>query len=215
MNFKVDLHVHSHYSGDNNSDPEEVINRAIESGLDGIAFTEHYSFRASEPVEQLKEKYGNSILVLRGVEFSTEQGHCLIFGVDTDGLDMKYAPIEEVARAVTRAGGVLIPSHPYRPGTSIGNLVFSIREICALEGYNGGNMHSYNMKAIEAARFLQIPYTGGSDAHSPNEVGSCFTEFEDRVTYENFIDLLKTGTYQGVDERKVSRLNLDLLNQGR
>ena len=44
MKYKIDLHVHSKNSGDNNADPEESIERAIEQGLDGIAFTEHYSF---------------------------------------------------------------------------------------------------------------------------------------------------------------------------
>jgi len=58
---------------------------------------------------------------------------------------------------------------------------------------------------------LKLPYTGGSDAHALKEVGSCFTEFTDRVTYDNFIDLLKRGGYQGVDKRKISRMLLDKL----
>ncbi len=52
---KIDLHVHSRFSGDTNSDPEEMILRVIELNLNGIAFTEHYSYEASEPVENLKE----------------------------------------------------------------------------------------------------------------------------------------------------------------
>jgi len=48
-----------------------------------------------------------------------------------------------------------------------------------------------NMKAIETAGRLQLPYTGGSDAHMPREVGSCYTEFGERVTYDNFIDCLR------------------------
>jgi hypothetical protein len=67
-------------------------------------------------------------------------------------------------------------------------------------------MHAFNAKAIEAAGMLKLPYTGGSDAHEPQDVGSCFTAFEDAVTYENFIDLLKAGKYQGVDMRKISRM---------
>lgn len=202
---KIDLHVHSKYSTDNDADPEEMIVRAIELGLNGIAFTEHYYYAASEPVEILKEKYENSIRLFRGVEFSTAEGHCLIFGADTDKLGVKYAPIEEVVRFVSMAGGVVIPSHPYRPGTSLGDLVLSIPGLAGLEGCNGANMHAYNVKAIEAAHTLKLPYTGGSDAHSPQEVGSCYTEFDDDVTYENFIDRLKSGRYRGLDPRKISR----------
>lgn len=205
MRYKIDLHVHSKYSGDNDADPEETVTRAIEIGLHGIAFTEHYYYGASEPVEMLKEKYGDQILLLRGVEFSTNEGHCLIFGADTDRLGIKNAPVAEVIRFVTTAGGVVFPSHPYRPGTSLGDLVQSVEGITGLEGYNGANMHAFNVRAIDAASARKLPYTGGSDAHSPREIGSCFTEFSSCVTRENFIDLLKAGRYRGVDTRKISR----------
>ena len=209
MKFKIDLHVHTKYSGDNDSDPEEAILRAIELGLHGIAFTEHYYYEASEPVEILKEKYKNSILIFRGVEFSTAEGHCLVFGVDTDTLSIKYASVKEVIRVVHREGGVVIPSHPYRSVNSLGDLVRNVTGLCALEGYNGCNMHAFNMKAIEAAEVLNLPYTGGSDAHSPWEVGSCFTEFDEVVTAENLIEVLKAGKFRGVDTRKISKVMIN------
>jgi predicted metal-dependent phosphoesterase TrpH len=208
MKFNIDLHVHSKYSGDNDAEPEETIVRAIELGLHGVAFTEHYSYAASEHAETLKENYGGRILILRGVEFSTQEGHCLIFGVDTDRLSMKYAPIQEVVPLVHAMGGIVIPSHPYRTVNSLGDLVRSVGNICALEGYNGCNMHAYNEKAVEAAEMLKLPYTGGSDAHQPSEVGSCYTEFGNPVTAFNFIEMLKAGRYRGVDVRKISRMTL-------
>ncbi len=206
MKFKIDLHVHSKYSTDNNAEPEETILRAIELGLQGIAFTEHYYYGASEPIEALKEKYGNSIMIFRGVEFSTAEGHCLVFGVDTDTLGIRYAPLAEVLRFVGKAGGVVIPSHPYRSGTGLGDLVHRVKGITGLEGYNGANMHAFNVKAIDAAKALRLPYTGGSDAHAPQEVGSCYTEFDEAITYENFIDSLRAGHYRGIDTRRISRL---------
>jgi predicted metal-dependent phosphoesterase TrpH len=206
MKYKIDLHVHSKFSADNDADPEESIIQGIELGLHGVAFTEHYYYEASEPIEILKEKYKNCIRIFRGVEFSAAEGHCLIFGVDTDKMSIKYAPIADIIQIVNESGGVVIPSHPYRPGTSLGDLVRSVEGICALEGCNGCNMHAFNVKAIEAAKALSLPYTGGSDAHTSNEVGSCFTEFSEEVTYENFIGLLKSGKYLGVDTRKISRM---------
>jgi len=201
MPLKIDLHVHSKYSGDNVSEPEEAVLKAIELNLDGIAFTEHYSYEASEPVERLKEKYRDSIRIFRGVEFSTAEGHCLIFGVDTDTLPIRHAPVEEVLRIVNDSGGVLIPSHPYRMGNSLGDIILRVRGICAVEGYNGCNMHAYNSKAVEAALSLHLPYTGGSDAHAPEEVGVCYTEFDDGVADDDLVRLLKKGNYRGVDAR--------------
>jgi predicted metal-dependent phosphoesterase TrpH len=209
MKCKIDLHVHTKYSGDNDSDPEESVLRAIELGLNGIAFTEHYYFGASEFVEILKEKYKNSIQIFRGVEFSTAEGHCLVFGVDTDSLSIKYASVNDVIRVVRQAGGVVIPSHPYRSVNSLGDLVRKVPGICALEGCNGCNMHPFNVKAIEAAESLNLPYTGGSDAHIPADVGSCYTEFADAVTGGNFIEILKAGKYRGVDSRKISRMMIN------
>jgi predicted metal-dependent phosphoesterase TrpH len=205
MIFNIDLHVHTKFSGDNYTEPDDTVLHAITLNLQGIAFTEHYSYEASEHAEKLRELYKGRIMVFRGVEFSAAEGHCLIFGVNTDKLSIKNAPVEEVARIVIESGGVVIPSHPFRGGNSLGDKIEQIRDFSAIEGYNGYNHHSQNIKAIEAAKKLKLPYTGGSDAHESKEVGACFTEFYDKVTYDNFLDLLKTGNYQGVDTRKVSR----------
>ena len=205
MKFKIDLHVHSRNSGDNDADPEETVSRAIELGLDGMAFTEHYSFEASEPVDRLREKYHGAIMLFRGVEFSAAEGHCLIFGLDTDRLNIRFAPIRDVVRIVTTEGGVVIPTHPYRGGNSMGGLIFDIPGISAVEGCNGANMHAMNVKAVEAAGRMKLPYTGGSDAHRPIEVGSCYTVFDDTVTCGNFLSLLKAGRFTGIDTRKISR----------
>jgi predicted metal-dependent phosphoesterase TrpH len=205
MIVKIDLHVHSIYSGDNDSDPEESVCKALRLNLDGIAFTEHYSYAASEPVEILREKYGDRIMIFRGVEFSAAEGHCLIFGVDTDKLFIKHHPAGEIVKVVSRSGGVVIPSHPFRRGTGMGESVNGLSGICAVEGYNGCNLHAFNTRAIETAKALHLPFTGGSDAHAPEEVGSCYTVFYDAVTHDNFIGALKTGNYRGIDTRKISQ----------
>ncbi|MHB8895042.1 MAG: PHP domain-containing protein [Candidatus Geothermincolia bacterium] len=205
VSFRIDLHVHSLLSEDNLADPEECIVRAIEFGLQGLAFTEHYSYAASEPLERLKERYRDKILVVRAVEFSVEEGHCLVFGVDTDRLCLPYAPAAELIREVSRAGGVVIPSHPYRAGSGLGDRILALPGFAAVEGHNGCNHHSFNQRAIPMAQRLRLPVTGGSDAHRPVEVGSCHTVFPERVTEENLVALLAAGNYQAVDTRKVSR----------
>jgi predicted metal-dependent phosphoesterase TrpH len=205
MNFKLDLHVHTKFSGDNYTEPEETILHAVNLNLQGIAFTEHYLYEASEYAESLREQYKNRIKIFRGVEFSAAEGHCLIFGVNTDRLSIAHAPIEDIVRIVRECGGVIIPSHPFRGGPSIGNLIEEVEGFSAIEGYNGYSHYAQNTKAVEAAKRLKLPYTGGSDAHESKEVGACYTEFYDEVTHANFLDLLRAGNYQGVDTRKVSR----------
>lgn len=205
MPFAIDLHVHSQLSGDNLADPEECVLRAIARGLGGVAFTEHYSYEASEPVERLRERYGRQILILRGVEFSAAEGHCLVFGVNPDRLLPQYAPAADLVREANRRGGAVIPAHPFRGGSGIGELVRTLPGIAALEGYNGCNLEAFNRRALAAARQLRLPVCGGSDAHAPAEVGSCHTLFPGVVTAENFIALLKAGNFYGRDTRRISR----------
>ncbi len=205
MTFRIDLHVHTRESGDNDADPEETVERAVELGLYGIAVTEHSSFSASEHAERLREKYRGVILVLRGVEYSASEGHCLVFGADTDRLLPPLAPVQDLIRVVRQAGGVVIPSHPFRGGNSLGSLVLGLDGLAGLEGFNGANMHAMNQKALEVAAQLRLPCTGGSDAHSPAEVGACYTEFAGPVTYDTFLGALRGGGFRGVDVRKISR----------
>jgi predicted metal-dependent phosphoesterase TrpH len=207
MEFNIDLHIHSLASGDSDALPEELILQAIEIGLHGIAFTEHYSYEASEPVEELAEKYHDDILILRGVEVSAREGHCLVFGANTDRLLTSYLPMSEVIRVVNRHGGVVIPSHPYRGINSIGEAIRSMDGICALEGYNGCNLDAFNSRAIQAAAALRLPFTGGSDAHEYSSVGLCYTSFAEAVTNENFVERLKSGNYRGVDTRRISKVS--------
>ncbi len=87
----------------------------------------------------------------------------------------------------------------------MGDTFREVQGICAIEGYNGCNMHAYNAKAVETAKELNLRFTGGSDAHHPDEVGLCFTEFEEEATHENLVHLLKIGNYRGVDNRRISK----------
>ncbi|MFO0753151.1 MAG: CehA/McbA family metallohydrolase [Thermodesulfovibrionales bacterium] len=201
MAAKIDLHNHSFYSEDSSLDPEEAVQRAVELGLHGIAFTEHNSFRASEPVEALKEKYRGTIRIFRGAEYNAEEGHILVFGIRddiTDAVDL-YAPAREIIRVVKERGGVVIVPHPFREWSLLRADIGSLNGICAVEAYNGHNNRTENRKALEAAHSLQLPTTGGSDSHCIDEVGSCYTEFFGEVTYENFLDMLREGRYRGFD----------------
>ena len=206
MKSRIDIHIHSKFSGDTDSEPEETLIHAIKAGLYGVAFTEHYSYEASEFVEKLREPYKKEIMIFRGVEFSSAEGHCLVFGVNTDRLSIKNASMEEVVRVVNEKGGVVIPTHPFRGNNSIGERVKELDGICAIEGHNGYSHYSQNLKAVQTAEELGLPYTGGSDAHAPHEAGACYTEFDNEVTYDNFLDLLRGGGYRGVDTRKVSKV---------
>lgn len=206
--YKIDLHIHTFHSSDNDSDPEDVVIQAIDRGLDGIAFTEHYYYYVSDYIEDLISIYKDRILIYRGVEFSTLEGHCLVFGVDTDGLIEKHANIQDLINLVNSKGGVVIPSHPYRGFNSVGDKLLEIQGMTAIEGYNGANMQSMNNQAISVANRLNLPIIGGSDAHRAIDVGSCYTVFQDKLRSDNLVELLKSGRYRGYDIRRFASLSI-------
>ncbi|MCL4492084.1 MAG: PHP domain-containing protein [Nitrospirae bacterium] len=200
MTIKIDMHNHSFYSADSSADPEESILRAIEIGLDGIAFTEHDSYAASEPVDGFKEKYKGKIKIFRGAEYNSAEGHVLIFGIRNDGFNRigPHAPLRDIIRVVNEQDGVVIIPHPFREWSFMRADIETIKGISALEAYNGHNNLDENKRAVREARRLGLPTTGGSDSHHIHEVGSCYTEFFTGVTYSNFLGVLRAGCYRGV-----------------
>ena len=84
--MRADVHMHTNFSHDSSSTPEEMIRGAIEKGLEVICFTDHYDkdnmdwgpedifdpeeyFRVLPP---LKEKYRDQIDVRIGVELGIQ-----------------------------------------------------------------------------------------------------------------------------------------------
>ena len=194
---KYDMHVHSKYSFDNDADPEEMITVAIERGLDGIVFTEHDTYKGSEPIDLLKEKYGKYITILRGMEFSAPSSHILVYGIKEDLRSLEGISEEVFVEEVRRYGGVAIPAHPFRVG--LGYSLAEIKNLSVIEGMNGHNSPKENKLAVDMANKLAIPCIGGSDAHEPERVGFCYTEFlDDNIDQNNIVEILLSGRYKGL-----------------
>ena len=95
----IDLHCHTKYSGDNHLEPEDLILRAMEVGLDAVCLTEHHSMHCSHSISRLTIPAG--FLVLRGVEVSTDNGHLLVYGVHGD----EWKPMGEKLLSQARQSG--------------------------------------------------------------------------------------------------------------
>ena len=86
MLHRFDLHVHSFFSGDAASSPEELVAAARAKGLAGIAITDHNSCESAEYCLRhgLAREDGmpvDGFLIVPGVEVSTAEGHLLCIGV--------------------------------------------------------------------------------------------------------------------------------------
>ena len=75
MKFRIDLHIHTKHSGDSTSEPEDVVLHAIDANLNGIAFTEHYSYEASEFADELRDALCRAGAIENRVFGHTTAGH--------------------------------------------------------------------------------------------------------------------------------------------
>jgi predicted metal-dependent phosphoesterase TrpH len=198
----IDTHCHTKYSYDNWLEPLDLIRRAKALGLDGAVITEHYSYEASAPVEQVGRDEG--FLILRGVEIATDKGHLLAYGVEDDGWNIwgrdSYLPLEEVIDRINELGGICAPAHPFR-NVGLASLMeglLELKDIAAVESHNGVNQESDNDLAISTANHLGLPTLGGSDCHKTVAVGRCATEFSQPVhDMASFIAAVKAGACRG------------------
>jgi len=201
----VDLHIHTKGS-DGWGTPEQIVQTAIDRGLDGFAITDHHRTQTKEgdEVAQLARKRG--LVVFRGAEYSSADGHILIYGVALEFLDLGfYMPMQKVIDRVRTHGGVAIPAHPYhltpRMEHPLRDRVILLQKIPAIEVRNGQREifnQRENERAIEAARKRCSGRRGigGSDAHDPRYVGCCFTQFSQWIeTDADLVQALLRGHY--------------------
>jgi len=187
--MKLDLHIHSTYSRDGTASPKEIVLKCKELGLDGLAITDHNAIQGSMDAVKLAELEG--LLVVRGVEISTINGHVLAYGISE--LIPKGLSIHETIDKIHESGGVAVAAHPVRFPSGIGLELASYSKFDAIEVLNGGNSRRSNLRAARLAESLRRPVTAGSDAHSVEEIGKSYVVLEGPQTEKDVLDALRSG----------------------
>jgi hypothetical protein len=200
----IDLHVHSHHTRGCSLAPRDVVRRAREAGLDGVAFTDLNTLDGLEEIRAAGLAEG--LLALCGVEVATDRGHYLCFFPDPSKAPAPPQafgsatpwPVREVLSRVRDLGGVAVAAHPYdrtveRPS---GDFIFTLDGLSAVEGLNARLRGPANDLAVEAADHMSLPCTGASGATaSVDEVGKAATLFRDPVASEaDVVRQLRAGT---------------------
>ena len=83
----IDYHMHTHFSGDSESNPREHVLKAIEMNLDEICFTDHRDFdypidsfeldveNYYQEIQSLKEEFKDQIKIKWGIEMGLDLDH--------------------------------------------------------------------------------------------------------------------------------------------
>ncbi|MEH6375336.1 CehA/McbA family metallohydrolase [Streptomyces sp. KLMMK] len=179
--YRGDNHLHSVHS-DGKRTPAEIAAAARAAGLDWITTTEHNTTSSHGAWEGL---WGDDLLILTGEEVTTRNGHMVALGTDPGVfIDWRYrardAAFGRFARTIHRAGGLVVPAHPY--GTCVGcNWKFGYEDADAVEVWNGPYTPDDEMAVAAWDAMLVasvrdggrwLPAMGNSDAHrEPQVVG--------------------------------------------
>lgn len=169
--------MHSGRSPDGKGTLEDLAAQARRRGLQGFAITDHNVFHSAAAIRRAQ---GRDLLVLPGMEVSTLAGHCLAVGLKKAVKSGRG--LAETLDAIRDAGGVGVPSHPYRRIHGVGESALREvrRRLVALEVYNARDgSSSKNARADRFARNARLGGTGGSDTHGVFELGNGYTLFPD------------------------------------
>lgn len=189
-----DMHVHqSRHSSDSQLDIYEGIQYAKKLGLDGICITDHDDLGLRPLAKNLSEESG--IYVFVGVEIYTLDGDLLCYGID-EMPDVRMTA-QETIDYVNERGGACIAAHPFRDNRrGLEEALYNVKGLVALEGYNGRTKNANNQKALLAAEELNLPISGGSDAHTVEEIGNFVTKFDVVInSEESLVAALKAGQF--------------------
>ncbi len=196
--MKADLHVHSCYSEDGHSTPEEILAKAKELGFGCIAITDHNSFAAFEKVKGLTD-----IIFVPGEEVGSEDGHIIALGIDRE--IPKHLSIPETIDLIHGAGGIAIAAHPYRWWTGLGekNTLKYVDKFDGIEALNARSTKRHNTKSFKLATENGRCITAGSDSHRPHSIGEGYIELPDTCrTWQDVIQAIKDRQVQAFSSNR-------------
>ena len=198
--IRVDMHIHTRASFDSRNDPDAVVERAVEQGVDRVCITDHDEL--SEALVLAERHPGR---VIPGEEVKTAER------VDIIGLYLSEwipggTPARETCERIREQGGLVYVPHPFAGGKGGGGRILPEIEdlVDVVEGFNA-RLHdpSLNERAQAWARERALPVGAGSDAHTLGEVGRAWVELPEFSDTPSFLRALARGTIHG---RASSRL---------
>jgi len=194
--MKYDLHNHTYYSKCSNLKPEILLKVAKKKGLNGIAVTDHNTTKGALAVKKLNKDKNFEVII--GEEVDTNFGDVLTYYLNKE---IKTHDFFTLVDEVKRQNGLISIPHPFRvsinPKLKFSYPIEKIKnKINAIECFNARMLPGNNEKAQKLAKKLNIPGTGGSDAHFKLDIARAYTIFDDNLTLRKALKQNKTR-YEG------------------
>lgn len=182
--MKVDLHVHTKYSGHSLLGVEKVARIAKERNLDAVAITDHNEVKGAIELSKI-------FPTIVGEEISCNEGDVIgLFLSEKIGRGQAL----EVMDKIRAQGGLVVIPHPFdelRRG-------IADEDVCAkadmIEVFNSRVTRARdNIKAVAFSNLKGIPAVVGSDAHTSLEIGRSWMEIGAFNDPKSFMRALATA----------------------
>lgn len=199
--MRLDLHLHTWGSWDCLSDPEAVLARAAERGVERIAITDHDGL---EVALRMAQRYPHA--VIPGEEVKTAEGIDVI-GLYLSTVIPRGTPARETVERIRDQGGIPYLPHPYARGKGgSGRYAEELAPLVdVVEVFNArlhpGRLNEPGQALAERHGKLR---GAGSDAHTLGEVAGAWVEVP---RHENTAEGLRRALAHGrVEGRTASNL---------
>jgi len=194
--MKYDLHNHTYYSKCSNLKPEILLKIAKKKGLNGIAVTDHNTTKGALAVKKLNKDKNFEVII--GEEVDTNFGDVLAYYLNKE---IKTHDFFTLVDEVKKQNGLISIPHPFRMSINYKSKfrypIAKIKDrIDAIECFNARMLPGNNEKAQKLAKKLNIPGTGGSDAHFKLDIGRAYTIFDNNFNLRKALKQNKTR-YEG------------------
>lgn len=187
MIIKADLHTHTLRSFDGRQSITQLVTAAKAKGLDAVAITDHGKY------SKLPE-FMEGILLIPGCEFYTTAGHMTgLFLEQPPELREMTGP--EAIDEIHRRGGIAVLAHPFqKPARREEEFDFTPDGLETANARADYKRKDANRLAADYAKRKNLTPIGGSDAHSPAEVGNAYTEIDCKALT---LDAVKQAILEG------------------
>ena len=194
--LRADLHVHTLYSGDSRSTPQQIVARCSQVGINCLAVTDHNAIAGALEVKRIAP-----FPIIVGEEILTSSGE--IIGLFLEELVPKGLSLEETIARIKAQGGLAGIPHPYdriRVRSTLRRRAWE-RVLGLVDFIEVFNSRTTLLRDSERARQLAetsgLLQTAGSDAHSPGEIGAAYVEMAEFNDVEGFRSALARGRVLG------------------
>jgi len=195
--IRIDLHVHTIFSGDATINPKLLVDTLYaHPTIKGVAITDHDTLEGYFQVRKLATVY-QDLLVIPGVEATTTVGHFILLGIEEKPPYM--STLESVVDFARARGALMVIPHPYRVG-GIGDAADKT-PADAVEILNPWASIEENKLAQKLAKSRNLSGVAGSDAHKPEEMWTAYTEVDAEPDVVSVLSAVKNGRVKAVSSR--------------